>query len=386
MTQRRSVLLKNSIKKFLDKGGKSVVNLNIQGYSGERTFDFEISDLVMSPAGSSKTICSVSNGRIQEISSGLQTTKDKLVQAYITFYGNYMEKFQKLLPEIETIVSFLTLIDLEQCRCYTARKFNYCRPDVVKGTKAFFDAEGIRHPLIEHLQTRETYVTNDLSLGDDTLNGLLLYGTNAVGKTSLIKAIGIAVIMAQAGLYVPCKKFRYSPYTQIFTRILGADNIFKGLSTFAVEMSELRAILNQSDSNSLVLGDELCSGTESDSALSIFTAGIEVLHCRNCTFLFATHFHEVCRYEEVRNLDKLAAMHMAVVYDNEQKMLTYDRKLKEGPGDSMYGLEVCKSLNLDPKFLARAHDIRSRYNSETCGLLKQSPSRYNSKKLKGGPL
>ena len=149
-------------------------------------------------------------------------------------------------------------------------------------------------------------------------------------------------------------------------------------------MSELRAILNQSDSNSLVLGDELCSGTESDSALSIFTAGIEVLHCRNCTFLFATHFHEVCRYEEVRNLDKLAAMHMAVVYDNEQKMLTYDRKLKEGPGDSMYGLEVCKSLNLDPKFLARAHDIRSRYNSETCGLLKQSPSRYNSKKLKGG--
>ena len=205
LTQRRSVLLKNSIKKFLDKGGKSVVNLNIQGYSGERTFDFEISDLVMSPAGSSKTICSVSNGRIQEISSGLQTTKDKLVQAYITFYGNYMEKFQKLLPEIETIVSFLTLIDLEQCRCYTARKFNYCRPDVVKGTKAFFDAEGIRHPLIEHLQTRETYVTNDLSLGDDTLNGLLLYGTNAVGKTSLIKAIGIAVIMAQAGLYVPCK-------------------------------------------------------------------------------------------------------------------------------------------------------------------------------------
>ena len=384
LTQRRSVLLKTSIKKLLDKGGKSVVSLTIQGYSGERAFDFDISDLVMSPAGSSKTICSVSNERIQEISSGLQTTKDKLVQAYIAFYGDYMEKFQKLLPKIEAIVGFLTLVDLEQCRCYTAHKFNYCRPDVVQGDKAYFEAEGIRHPLIEHLQTRETYVTNDISLGNDTVNGLLLYGTNAVGKTSLIKAIGIAVIMAQAGLYVPCKKFRYSPYTQMFTRILGADNIFKGLSTFAVEMSELRSILNQSDPNSLVLGDELCSGTESDSALSIFTAGLEVLHGRNCTFLFATHFHEVCRYEEVRNLDKLAAMHMAVVYDNELGILTYDRKLKEGPGDSMYGLEVCKSLNLDSVFLARAHEIRNRHNPETSGLLQQSPSRYNSKKLKGG--
>jgi len=384
LTQRRSVLLKTSIKKLLDKGGNSVVNLTIQGYSGERTFEFDVSDLVISPAGSSKTLCTVSNAQIQEISCGLQTTKDKLVQAYIAFYGDYIEKFQKLLPEIEAIASFLTLVDLEQCRCYTARKFNYCRPDVVQGDKAYFEAEGIRHPLIEHLQTRETYVTNDLSIGNETLNGVLLYGTNAVGKTSFIKAIGIAVIMAQAGLYVPCKKFRFSPYTQIFTRILGADNIFKGLSTFAVEMSELRAILNQSDQNSLVLGDELCSGTESDSALSIFTAGLEVLHARNCTFLFATHFHEVCRYEEVRALDKLAAMHMAVVYDNELGVLTYDRKLKKGPGDSMYGLEVCKSLNLDPGFLARAHDIRNKHNPETSGLLQQSPSRYNSKKLKGG--
>ena len=109
----------------------------------------------------------------------------------------------------------------------------------------------------------------------------------------LIKSVGIAVIMAQAGLYVPCSSFRYSPYTRIFTRILGADNIFKGLSTFAVEMSELRAILNQADENSLVLGDELCSGTESDSALSIFTAGLEHLHAKKSTFLFATHFHEV---------------------------------------------------------------------------------------------
>ena len=135
-------------------------------------------------------------------------------------------------------------------------------------------------------------------------SGILLYGTNAVGKTSLIRALGIAVIMAQSGLFVPCSQFTFKPYNYIFTRILGNDNIFKGLSTFAVEMSELRTILKSANSNSLILGDELCSGTETTSALSIFVASLERLHTLESTFLFATHFHEVLDYEEVKNLNK----------------------------------------------------------------------------------
>ena len=90
--------------------------------------------------------------------------------------------------------------------------------------------------ITEHIQTREIYVTNDLSIGEkdnvNNANGYLLYGTNAVGKTSLIRSIGIAVLMAQAGLYVPCSKFTFSPYSYLFTRILGNDNLFKGQSTF----------------------------------------------------------------------------------------------------------------------------------------------------------
>ena len=130
----------------------------------------------------------------------------------------------------------------------------------------------MRHCLIEHLQTNELYVANDISLGFDKCNGILLYGTNAVGKSSLIRSIGICIVLAQAGMFVPCSEFTYKPYCKIFTRILGNDDIFKGLSTFAVEMSELRTILNNSDENSLILGDELCSGTETNSAISIFLA------------------------------------------------------------------------------------------------------------------
>ena len=189
--------------------------------------------------------------------------------------------------------------------------------------------------------------------------------------------------MAQAGLYVPCKTFLYAPYNYIFTRILGNDNIFKGLSTFAVEMSELRTILKIADKNSLVLGDELCSGTESDSALSIFTAGLEVLHRKQSTFIFATHFHEINNYEEIKALSNLKMMHMAVKYDRERNLLVYDRKLRDGPGESMYGLEVCKSLNLPDDFLQRAHDIRMKYNAKDKNILALSTTHFNAQKIVG---
>jgi DNA mismatch repair protein MutS len=193
--------------------------------------------------------------------------------------------------------------------------------------------------------------------------------------------MGISVILAQAGFYVPCTTFHYKPYTTIFSRILGNDNIFKGLSTFAVEMSELRVILRLADENSLILGDELCSGTETESALSIFTAGLMNLHEKRSTFLFATHFHEICNYDEIQGLDRMRLTHMSVHYDAEIDALVYDRILKEGPGTRMYGLEVCKSLYLGKDFLEKAYEIRNKYHP--LGELSFGKSHFNQKKIVG---
>ena len=203
---------------------------------------------------------------------------------------------------------------------------------------------------------------------------MLLYGTNAVGKTSLIRSIGVSIIMAQTGMYVPCSSFVYKPYTAIYSRILGNDNIFKGLSTFAVEMSELRVILKMADENSLILGDELCSGTETESALSIFVAGLLELNKRESSYIFATHFHEIVSYDEIVSLHKLTQMHMEVRYDRETDSLIYNRKLKEGSGPRIYGLEVCKSLHLDEEFLEKAYEIRNKYYPETRGILSNKQS------------
>jgi DNA mismatch repair protein MutS len=148
-------------------------------------------------------------------------------------------------------------------------------------------------------------------------------------------------------------------------------------------MSELRTILRLSDENSLILGDELCSGTETQSAISIFVAGIQKLHKCRSSFIFATHLHEIIDYDEINSLESVKLKHMSVIYDKEQDTLVYDRKLKDGPGNSMYGLEVCKSLNLPQDFLDAAYEIRMKYHPEGASILSLKTSRYNTKKLVG---
>jgi DNA mismatch repair protein MutS len=292
------------------------------------------------------------------------------------------------------MIAFVSAIDMIQNRCYVARKYNYCRPVIAAAEgmdgnaneASFVRATGLRHCLIERINEEECYVTNDISLGGD---GMLLYGTNAVGKTSLIRAIGVAVIMAQAGFYVPASGFTYRPYRAIMTRILGNDNLFKGLSTFVVEMSELRVILRMADTHSLVLGDELCSGTEMDSAISIFVAGLQHLYRAGASFIFATHLHEIAGYSEIREMaPRLRLAHMRVFYDKSCDALVYDRKLQYGAGESMYGLEVCKSLHLPDDFLENANTIRVKYRgvstkTPTASILDDAvPSRYNAAKLR----
>jgi len=313
--------------------------------------------------------------------------KETLNRWNIAAYHQVLTKFEnEWYTALEQIAEQIAKLDVLQSKAFIAKTYHYCKPEIINNDdssdniQSFVDARDLRHCLIEHIQQNEIYVPNDVSLGLSH-DGILLYGTNAVGKTSLIRALGIAVIMAQAGLYVPCSKFTYKPYTAIFSRILGNDNLFKGLSTFAVEMSELRIILKMADNGSLILGDELCSGTEMESALSIFVAGLQNLHSKRASFVFATHFHEIIGYDEIKALNKLALKHMAVLYDRELDALIYDRKLCDGPGTRMYGLEVCKSLHLEDEFLEQAYSIRAKYFAKS--ELDHQASKYNTKKIRG---
>jgi DNA mismatch repair protein MutS len=331
---------------------------------------------------------------LDQVCKDMLTCKEKMAVLINRAYMQVLDNLEKTYyNQIERISSYIAKVDVLQAKVYVAKQYNYCRPEICTyADKSFVDVQGLRHCLIEHLQQNEIYVTNDMNLGKckersngkERSDGILLYGTNAVGKTSLIRALGISVIMAQSGMFVPCAQFVYKPYRAIFSRILGNDNIFKGLSTFAVEMTELRMILKMADENSLILGDELCSGTETESALSIFVAGLMNLHSKQSSFIFATHFHEIVNYDEIKALNNLSMKHMEVRYDREADCLVYDRKLRDGSGPKIYGLEVCKSLYLDQEFLDMAYSIRNKYYPETQGVLSHdTTTRYNSLKIKG---
>ncbi len=307
-----------------------------------------------------------------------------------TLFRTFMKAIDELtiiIPYIEKVSEFIATIDSIFTKAVISKQYGYCRPCIrnSKSDESYASAQALRHCIIERIQTDHIYTPNTIEIGGDAKEGILLYGTNAVGKTSLMKALGIAVILAQSGMYVPCSDFTFFPFKKIFTRILNTDNIFRGLSTFAVEMTELRNILNNADCHSLVLGDELCSGTEHDSALSIFVSGIQWLYKRNAKFIFATHLHEIVNYDEIKAIESnLAIYHLSVHYDKLSDILVYDRVIKGGSGESVYGLEVCKSLHLPDDFIDDAFEVRSKYTTQILDtLLDKHTSRYNSKVIMG---
>jgi DNA mismatch repair protein MutS len=374
ITKKRAILLKTYLAEMVKRG---TAKCSIGG--GTTIIDFHDAKCV-SASGSADEIEFKELGIIIR---GIQNSKEAIVKKQAELFTSILREFVELwFSHVEKMSSAVANMDTLQTKAYVAKTYGYCRPVIdAAAAKSFVSVKGLRHGLIEHLNTSEVYVANDLSLGKE-IDGVLLYGTNAVGKTSFIRALGIAVVMAQSGFFVPCSEFVYKPYTAIYSRILGNDNIFKGLSTFAVEMSELRLILNMADQNSLILGDELCSGTETESALAIFMAGLLKIHSLEASFLFATHFHEILKFEEIKEMKKMVSMHMAVEYNRELDSLVYDRKLRMGAGTRMYGLEVCQSLHLPLDFLEKAYELRGKLNPDSRGSLSSPTTHYNVEKVR----
>lgn len=372
-TIRRCKILQDSLPK--------VPTLLTLQTTNNKTMSFTISKTQFSYEKQSSSNNYITDNQIHSLCKNISSAKILMKDIITQVYNKIVQTFGLFQSDIEKIINFITMIDIIYTKAFIAKKFNYCKPIIVDSDKAFVNIKGLRHCLIEQFNLNELYITNDISLGDGDTDGILLFGTNAVGKTTIIRALGISIIMAQAGLFVPCSEFVFKPYKSIFTRIIGNDNIFKGLSTFEVEMSELRTILRLMDNNSLVLGDELCSGTETISAISIFVAGIQRLYEAKSSFIFATHLHEIVDYEEINEMKTVHLKHMEVVYNKEQDMLIYNRKLKEGSGANVYGLEVCKSLNLPHDFLEAANNIRLKYNTDGQSMLSLKTSRYNKQKV-----
>ena len=347
ITNRRCKILKAKLDKINE--------IKVGSYKLKVT-DLEFSELPKS--SNTKINCN----KIKEISNEIIINKQKLANL------NKL-KFKELLKEISTNFTNLFIywskeigyLDFINSGAICVIKNKYTKPIIQEANNSFFNASKLRHPIIEAINKDYNYIPHDIGLGNGKLNGILLYGINSSGKSTLMKSIGLNIILAQIGYYVAAEKFFFQPYKSLFTRIIGNDNMFKGLSSFMVETMELTAILKRNNNFTLVIGDEICKGTEEKSANIIVAYMLENLAQSHSSFITATHLHKVANLECVKKLTTVKPMHLKITYDQENEKLIYDRHLSEGQGESFYGLMVAKFLMKDKIFNDRVGEILKEY-------------------------
>ena len=313
----------------------------------------------------------ISGDIIDEISEKIIFLDSKIISRVSFLFIKKLKEIEKEFSFLDEFAQEIAKIDVAISSAKIAKKRNYFKPTFSEN-RIF---KNIRHPLIEVNQENGVYIPNDVDFRE--YDGMLLYGINSSGKSSLMKSVGIAVFLAQSGFFVP-GEISFRPFKGIFTRIDAKDNISKGLSTFAVEMLELKNIFSRANKDSLVLGDEIAHGTETLSALSIVAGAVIKLSKKRINFVFATHLHKLMDLDEIKNLHNVVAKHLEVHFDGEK--LVYDRKLKNGSGSSIYGLEFAKSIYIDEEFLKTAEGIRKKLSNEYNDielLMKKKRSRYN---------
>ena len=340
----------------------------------------------------------------EQLSDKIMRNRSKIVLLVKERFKLLQESYDRRYTLLfERIIRYVADLDVAVGSAKVAHEYNYAKPMIVDvaADENFLQIMALRHPLIEIQESQGLYVPNDIVMGNrdyvdlpyphtvmlntevhdgHDIHGVLLYGINSSGKSSLMKSIGIATLLAQSGFYVPASVMKFSLFDSIFTRIVSKDNLAKGLSTFAVEMMELKNIFNRAGTKALVLGDEISHGTETLSGVAIVTSAIMKLAKFRSLFLFATHLHQLSTMEEIRRLKNVVDLHLSVEYDAQNDRLLFNRVLQSGSGSSVYGLEFAKSLHMDSEFLESANTIRKRLANdfdELELLVKKRTSRYN---------
>ena len=242
---------------------------------------------------------------------------------------------------LDVLVSFAAVAETE----------SYTRPFV----SDTFDLEivGGRHPVVERMMPRDRFIPNDVRLIADA-RMIILTGPNMAGKSTVLRQVGLIVLMAQAGSFVPATRATIGVVDRLFTRVGASDNLVRGQSTFMVEMSETSAILHQASARSLVLLDEIGRGTSTYDGVSIAWAVSEHLHDKvECKTIFATHYHEL-----VQLADELSAVrNFNVAVRESGENVVFLHRLQPGGADRSYGIEVGRLAGLPAPVIQRARAV-----------------------------
>ena len=261
------------------------------------------------------------------------------------------ERIAREVARLQCAARVLAELDVLSALGEVAESEAYVRPQLSDG----FDLRivGGRHPVVERMMPREKFIPNDVTLTDDA-RVIILTGPNMAGKSTILRQIGLIVLMAQMGSFVPASSAEIGVVDRLFTRVGASDNLVRGQSTFMVEMSETSSILHSATSRSLVLLDEIGRGTSTYDGVSIAWAVTEHIHDEvGCKTVFATHYHELTQLS-----DELTAVRNFNVRVREVgEEILFLHTLEPGGADRSYGIEVGRLAGLPRPVLKRARAL-----------------------------
>ena len=255
--------------------------------------------------------------------------------------------FYPYIKEIKNNYNLLILFDYHTSKALFSKKFNCCRPTFNKQNLVFLNA---KNPIL--LITNKTVVDLNFSMNENKI--LLISGPNAGGKTVAIKTIGLFVLMAQQGLPLPAKKFTAPLFKKIQIDIGDRQSIDNDLSTFSAHIKNLINILNNADTDTLILLDELGTGTEPEAGTALSQSILEDLINKG-SFVFATTHMSALKFWAQ---EKQEITNAGMIFDNKNIKPTFELQL--GLPGSSFALEISNRLGLDKKIIDRAKSLMNK--------------------------
>ncbi len=290
--------------------------------------------------------------RLKEFEAKVLSSEEKIKNLEYELYKELRTQLAAHLPRLQKLSDVIAESDVFSSLAFLAWQNHYSCPIFTEARDLHIDAG--RHPVIEKLMGEAEFIPNDTRLDYPDTCVALITGPNMAGKSTYLRQVGLLVILAQMGSYVPAKSIRLPIFDRVFTRVGASDNLAQGQSTFLVEMIETANIMNSATSQSLILLDEIGRGTSTFDGLSLAWAIIEQIQRQiKALTLFATHYHELTELENI--YPEIKNYNVAVKLFNEQ--MIFIRKIERGGADQSYGIQVARLAGIPPKVIRRAQEI-----------------------------
>ncbi|MBK8169144.1 MAG: DNA mismatch repair protein MutS [Sandaracinaceae bacterium] len=289
---------------------------------------------------------------LEELQSKILNADERLSAIETELFEELRKRIGAHAHRLHALAARLGELDVHASLAEVAHRHGYVRPTVDDSLRIAL--QQARHPVVERFASAGVFVPNDVGIDAAQACMLMITGPNMSGKSTVMRQTALAVILAQAGSFVPAKAAHIGVVDRIFTRVGASDNLGAGQSTFMVEMQETATMLRAASSRSLVLLDEIGRGTSTYDGLSIAWAVAEHLHDHvNCRAMFATHYHELCELSDTH--PRIANMNVSAKEQGDEVVFLH--KLIEDGASHSYGIAVAKLAGVPDSVLARARQI-----------------------------